>query len=107
MHSDNWNIDKSDELYSLKLWGAPYFSINSTGHLVVSPQGERGGSIDLYDLVKALKGRGLALPILLRFPDILQGLLPYPSQLNIQYHALQHGDEILHFPQPGHVLLPM
>ena len=72
MHSDNWNIDKSDELYSLKLWGAPYFSINSTGHLVVSPQGERGGSIDLYDLVKALKGRGLALPILLRFPDILQ-----------------------------------
>ena len=42
MDSANWNIDKSDELYSIKRWGAPYFSINSNGHLVVSPQGERG-----------------------------------------------------------------
>ncbi|MGM9992407.1 MAG: biosynthetic arginine decarboxylase [Candidatus Bruticola sp.] len=72
MYSADWNIDKSDELYSIKRWGAPYFSINSTGHLVVSPQGERGGSIDLYSLIEALKGRGLGLPILLRFPDILQ-----------------------------------
>ena len=72
MDSANWNIDKSDELYSIKRWGAPYFSINSNGHLVVSPQGERGGSIDLYSLIEALKGRGLSLPILLRFPDILQ-----------------------------------
>lgn len=72
MDSANWNIDKSDELYSIKRWGAPYFSINSNGHLVVSPQGERGGSIDLYALIEALKGRGLSLPILLRFPDILQ-----------------------------------
>lgn len=72
MDSTNWNIDKSDELYSIKRWGAPYFSINSNGHLVVSPQGERGGSIDLYTLIEALKGRGLSLPILLRFPDILQ-----------------------------------
>ena len=72
MDSANWNIDKSDELYSIKRWGAPYFSINSNGHLVVSPQGERGGSIDLYTLIEALKGRGLSLPILLRFPDILQ-----------------------------------
>lgn len=70
--NSNWDIDKSDELYSIKRWGAPYFSINSAGHMVVSPQGDRGGSIDLYELIEALKGRGLNLPILLRFPDILQ-----------------------------------
>ena len=72
MDANSWNIDQSEELYALKRWGTPYFSINSQGHLTVSPQGERGGTIDLYQLIQALKGRGLGLPILLRFPDILQ-----------------------------------
>ena len=72
MDNNHWDIDKSDELYAVKLWGAPYFSINAAGHMVVSPLGERGGSIDLYELINSLKARDIHLPILLRFPDILQ-----------------------------------
>lgn len=67
-----WDIEDSEELYRIRGWGDPYFSINAAGHVVVSPQGERGGSLDLYDLVQALKGRNLGLPLLIRFPDILQ-----------------------------------
>jgi arginine decarboxylase len=69
---DAWTIEDSEELYRIRDWGDPYFSINSAGHVVVSPQGERGGSLDLHELVGALQARNLGLPLLIRFPDILQ-----------------------------------
>ena len=66
-----WNIERSEELYRIKGWGEPYFSINAAGHVTVSPQGDRGGSLDLYELVEALRQRNLGLPLLIRFSDIL------------------------------------
>ncbi|MDG2615005.1 biosynthetic arginine decarboxylase [Thermoleptolyngbya sichuanensis XZ-Cy5] len=67
-----WTIEDSEELYRIKGWGDPYFSINAAGHVTVSPQGDRGGSLDLYELVRALKQRNLGLPLLIRFSDILE-----------------------------------
>jgi arginine decarboxylase len=67
-----WSIDDSEELYRLPGWGEPYFSINRAGHLTVSPQGDRGGTLDLYELVNSLQQRSLQLPLLIRFPDILK-----------------------------------
>lgn len=68
----HWTIENSEELYRIQGWGAPYFSINAAGHVTVSPKGDRGGSLDLYDLVNSLKRRNLGLPILIRFSDILE-----------------------------------
>ncbi|MBT9586908.1 biosynthetic arginine decarboxylase [bacterium] len=68
----NWSIEDSEELYRVPGWGDPYFSINTAGHLTVSPQGDRGGTLDLYELVQSLRQRSLHLPLLIRFPDILQ-----------------------------------
>lgn len=67
-----WTIEDSEKLYRIQGWGEPYFSINAAGHMTVSPQGDRGGSIDLYELVESLKKRNLGLPLLIRFPDILE-----------------------------------
>ncbi|WP_179228633.1 biosynthetic arginine decarboxylase [Leptolyngbya ohadii] len=67
-----WTIEDSEELYRINGWGEPYFSINAAGHITVSPRGDRGGSLDLYDLVQALKQRNLGLPLLIRFSDILE-----------------------------------
>lgn len=67
-----WSIEDSEELYRIRGWGEPYFSINAAGHVTVSPMGERGGSLDLFELVQALQQRGLSLPLLIRFSDILQ-----------------------------------
>jgi arginine decarboxylase len=69
--SEAWTIEDSEELYRITGWGDPYFSINAAGHVTVSPQGDRGGSLDLYELVNALKQRNLGLPLLIRFSDIL------------------------------------
>jgi arginine decarboxylase len=68
----SWAIEDSEELYRINGWGEPYFSINAAGHVTVSPKGDRGGSLDLYELANALKQRNLGLPLLIRFSDILQ-----------------------------------
>ena len=67
-----WSIEDSEQLYRVPGWGDPYFSINSAGHLTVSPQGDRGGTLDLFELVQSLRQRSLNLPLLIRFPDILE-----------------------------------
>ncbi len=70
--SNRWTIEASEELYRINGWGDPYFSINAAGHVTVSPQGDRGGSLDLFELVTALQHRNLSLPLLIRFSDILE-----------------------------------
>ena len=67
-----WKIEDSERQYRIEGWGEPYFSINAAGHVTVAPQADRGGSLDLYDLVTALKQRNLSLPLLIRFSDILE-----------------------------------
>ncbi|MFM7371642.1 MAG: arginine decarboxylase, partial [Sphaerospermopsis kisseleviana] len=70
--SRTWKIEDSEDLYRIEGWGKPYFSINAAGHVTVSPKGDRGGSLDLFELVNALKQRNLGLPLLIRFSDILE-----------------------------------
>ena len=67
-----WKIEDSEALYRIEGWGQPYFSINAAGHITVSPKGDHGGSLDLFELVNALKQRNLGLPLLIRFSDILE-----------------------------------
>ncbi|MBW4648820.1 MAG: biosynthetic arginine decarboxylase [Kastovskya adunca ATA6-11-RM4] len=69
--SPSWSIEESEKLYRIQGWGEPYFSINAAGHVTVTPKGDRGGSLDLYELVEALRQRNLGLPLLIRFSDIL------------------------------------
>ncbi|MDP8966635.1 MAG: biosynthetic arginine decarboxylase [Cyanobacteriota bacterium] len=66
-----WTIEDSEKLYRIPGWGEPYFSINAAGRVTVSPKGDRGGSLDLLELVEALRQRNLGLPLLIRFSDIL------------------------------------
>lgn len=73
--SGAWSVADSAALYGLDGWGEPYFSINGRGHVMVLPRGDRGGSLDLVELVQGLQGRNLGLPLLIRFDDILEDRL--------------------------------
>lgn len=70
-----WTPADSAALYGVDRWGDPYFSIGPRGHVIVQPRGERGGSLDLVELVEELQGRNLSLPLLIRFDDILEDRL--------------------------------
>ena len=68
----NWSVKKSAKLYQIKGWGEPYFTINADGHIEVRPDPTQDRAIDLYNLAMQLGERGLDLPLLIRFPNILQ-----------------------------------
>jgi arginine decarboxylase len=66
-----WTIGDSAELYNIGGWGRDFFSINEAGNVAVTPAGPGTLKIDLKELVDDLRSRGLNLPILIRFSDIL------------------------------------
>jgi arginine decarboxylase len=55
----SWTAADGAALYGLDRWGDPYFSVNGRGHVMVQPRGERGGALDLVELVQELQGREL------------------------------------------------
>ncbi|GDX95012.1 biosynthetic arginine decarboxylase [Planctomycetia bacterium] len=69
---EHWSSADAAELYEVSRWGNGYFSVSPTGHLLVHPDKDPTRSIDLKALVDRLQVRGIDLPILLRFADILQ-----------------------------------
>jgi len=69
---DKWKIQDALEMYGVKNWGKGYFSINKAGHVTVQPNKRSDQSIDLKNLIDQLQERGIQLPILLRFTDILR-----------------------------------
>jgi arginine decarboxylase len=71
----SWTAADGAALYGLDRWGDPYFGVSARGHVMVQPRGERGGSLDLVELVQELQGRDLSLPLVIRFDDILEDRL--------------------------------
>jgi arginine decarboxylase len=68
-----WTTQRSAELYQIKGWGQPYFRINAKGRVEVAPDPTRpDASVDLYELTHDLEARGLDLPLLIRFSDVLE-----------------------------------
>ena len=67
-----WTVADSRSVYGIRHWGAGYFSINDAGRVEVRPNGPDSTPIDLYEQVDELRQSGLSLPLLVRFPDILQ-----------------------------------
>lgn len=67
-----WNHQNSSGLYGVNYWGANYFRTNEAGNLEILPRGKDGPGLDLYNLTQDLQERGIRMPILLRFPDIIK-----------------------------------
>ncbi len=116
---DKWKIADAAEMYGIRNWGKGYFSINKAGHVTVQPNKDPDESIDLKELIDQLQARGIQLPILLRFTDILRHRVGeihdafrrameeyefrgsyccvYPIKVNQQRHVVE---EILDFGKP-------
>ncbi|HOB75258.1 MAG TPA: biosynthetic arginine decarboxylase [Phycisphaerae bacterium] len=114
-----WTVDDSMELYNVRNWGWPYFSINAEGNACVHAQGPDGPTVDLKQLADELQRRGIQLPILVRFSDILRARVEalneafrtaiqeygykgrylgvYPIKVNQQRHVVE---EIVRYGEP-------
>jgi arginine decarboxylase len=90
--SSAWSITEAGELYDVPRWGQGYFAINEHGHLQVHPTRDPARAVDLKRLVDRLQLRGLAVPILIRFTDILKhrlGEIHAAFQQAINTHQFQ------------------
>lgn len=69
---ERWQVAQSIELYGIRNWGAGFFDVNAAGEVVVKLQ-HNGSSRDvsLVEVMAGLKERGIGMPVLLRFRDIL------------------------------------
>jgi arginine decarboxylase len=67
-----FTVSDATELYELDRWGKGYFSISKDGHVLVHPTKDPSRSIDLKQLTDHLMLRGIGLPVLIRFTDILR-----------------------------------
>lgn len=72
-----WSVADSREVYAVRQWGGRYFEISDSGHLIAHPTGsatapELPPGIDLKELVDEVRQRGIGLPLLIRFPEILK-----------------------------------
>ena len=70
--ASRWKIADAMETYGIRGWGKGYFGINRNGHVTVMPSKKPDEAIDLKGLVDQLQARGIQLPILVRFTDILR-----------------------------------
>jgi arginine decarboxylase len=116
-----WTAMDAAELYDIQRWGKGYFSIDDNGHIRVHPTKDPERSLDLKQLVDRLQLRGIDLPILIRFADILRHRLGeihsafsdainehhyqgsyccvYPIKVNQQGQVVE---EVLRFGKPYH-----
>lgn len=116
---EKWKVADAMETYRVKQWGKGYFAINKAGHVTVHPTKKGDLAIDLKELIDQLQTRGIQLPILLRFTDILRHRVGeihsafksaiseydyqgdyccvYPIKVNQQRHVVE---EILDFGKP-------
>jgi arginine decarboxylase len=114
-----WKIQDALETYGVRHWGKGYFGISDEGTVTVHPNKRLDEAIDLKKLIDQLQERGIQLPILVRFTDILRNRVGeiyeaftnaitefsyqgsyccvYPIKVNQQRHVVE---EILDFGKP-------
>lgn len=67
-----WSVADSIETYNIRNWGNGYFGVNEQGNLSVTPAKPDERAIDMKELVEEVAKRGIGLPLLIRFSDILR-----------------------------------
>jgi arginine decarboxylase len=119
--TERWTPQLAGEYYDVASWSKGYFSVGDNGHVRVHPEKEPARAIDLKQLVDTLVLRGINLPILIRFADILKhrlGELESAFRTAIAEHKYQAGyccvypikvnqqrqvvEEVLEFGRPFH-----
>ena len=78
--ADRWTTTEASELYDVASWGKGYFSVGKNGNLWVHPDKDGTRGIDLKELIDNLEKRGISLPILIRFGEMLKHRLGEMSQ---------------------------
>lgn len=67
-----FTLKDAEELYLVPHWSGGFFRVGEKGDLEVTPLGPEGPAASLQEIVEALRDEGRPLPLVLRFPQILE-----------------------------------
>ncbi|BBL82928.1 biosynthetic arginine decarboxylase [Thermus thermophilus] len=67
-----FTLKDAEELYLVPHWSGGFFRVGEKGDLEVTPLGPKGPAASLLEIVEALRDEGRPLPLVLRFPQILE-----------------------------------
>lgn len=84
-----WEQEECEELYAYDRWGEGYFHVNEKGNISVTPYKD-SQAVDLYEIVKTLVGRGVEVPVLIRFDGIIQDRLQKITSAFMEAIQLYH-----------------
>jgi arginine decarboxylase len=68
----DWDVESAIATYNVDGWGSGYFTVNQNGNVEVRPLQEKGGSIDILEVVNEARSRSLGFPLVIRFQDLLR-----------------------------------
>ncbi len=69
---NDWDVEAAISTYNVDGWGTGYFSVNAAGNAEVRPLQDKGGAIDILEVVNEARNRGLPFPLVIRFQDLLR-----------------------------------
>lgn len=107
----NWTLDQARDLYGIQRWGLDYFGISASGNATVqapTPAGVK--TIEFSEILEGLKQRGLDMPVMLRFENLVddritqlhQGFASAIAQTN--YQSEYRGVFPIKVNQQSHVI---
>lgn len=68
----SWTLDQARDLYGIQRWGLGYFGISASGSATVqAPTPEGVKTIEFAEILDGLKQRGLNMPVMLRFENLV------------------------------------
>jgi arginine decarboxylase len=68
----SWTLDQARDLYGIQRWGLGYFGISASGNATVqAPTPEGVKTIEFSEILDGLKQRGLNMPVMLRFENLV------------------------------------
>src|SRR3954462_6105217 len=69
---NEWDVEAAISTYNVDGWGSGYYTVNGAGNVEVRPLQEKGGAIDILEVVNEARDRGLPFPLVIRFQDLLR-----------------------------------
>jgi arginine decarboxylase len=67
----DWSIERARHTYSIPHWSEGYVDVDARGRILVRPRAAAGSEVVLAEVVAQAQRRGLKLPLLVRFADVL------------------------------------
>ena len=67
-----WSPADTATLYGIDRWGKGFVTVDDQGHVRICPDGSEGPWASLTTVIEAISARDIALPVLLRFSNLIE-----------------------------------